>query len=94
VLHSLPGRIAAQRGHPQTHAIEVCSVLGLLLFPLWMFALIWAYAGTVGQPLPGADGDPPSVTVTASEPAERVASTEPAPSEPSGESPPSSAGEA
>jgi hypothetical protein len=59
VIHSLPGRIAASRGHPQTHAIEVCSVLGLLAFPLWMAALIWAYAGTVGHPLPEAAVSPP-----------------------------------
>jgi hypothetical protein len=64
-IHSLPGRIASQRGHPQTQAIEVCSVLGLLIFPLWMAALVWAYAGVVGQPLdattasvPGADPSP------------------------------------
>jgi hypothetical protein len=64
-IHSLPGRIASQRGHPQTQAIEVCSVLGLLIFPLWMAALVWAYAGVIGQPLgattasvPGADPSP------------------------------------
>jgi len=50
-VHTLPGRIAAQRSHPQVTAIEVCSLLGLLVFPLWMFALIWAYGGTIGQPL-------------------------------------------
>lgn len=52
VLHSLPGRIAEGRNHPQAEAITVCSVLGLLVFPLWMAALVWAYAGTVGAPLP------------------------------------------
>ena len=50
-VHTLPGRIAAQRSHPQATAIDVCSLLGLLVFPLWMFALIWAYGGTIGQPL-------------------------------------------
>ena len=50
-VHTLPGNIAAQRSHPQATAIEVCSLLGLLIFPLWMFALVWAYAGTIGQPL-------------------------------------------
>jgi hypothetical protein len=51
-IHSLPGEIAKKRGHPQTEAITVCSVMGLLIFPLWMFALVWAYAGVLGQPLP------------------------------------------
>jgi hypothetical protein len=33
-------------------------VLGLLVFPLWMFALVWAYAGVIGAPypLPAAKG--------------------------------------
>jgi len=57
-IHSLPGEIARKRGHPQFEAITVCSILGLLIFPLWMFALVWAYAGVVGTPYarPGAGG--------------------------------------
>jgi hypothetical protein len=51
-VHTLPGQVAEQRGHPQVTAIEVCSLLGLLVFPLWMFALVWAYAGVIGRPLP------------------------------------------
>ena len=43
-LASLPGKIAADRGHPQSDAIRVAGWLGLLtlglLFPI---ALIWAY---------------------------------------------------
>jgi len=27
--------------------IEVTSLLGLIMFPLWMGALIWAYSGAV-----------------------------------------------
>ena len=50
-VHTLPGQIAEQRSHPQATAIDVCSLLGLLIFPLWMFALVWAYAGTIGSPL-------------------------------------------
>jgi len=50
-VHTLPGQVAEQRGHPQVTAIEVCSLLGLLVFPLWMFALVWAYAGVIGRPL-------------------------------------------
>ena len=50
-VHTLPGNIARQRSHPQATAIEACSLLGLLVFPLWMFALVWAYAGAIGTPL-------------------------------------------
>lgn len=46
-LHSYPGKVAEQRGHPQKDAIEATSVMGLLIFPLWMLALIWAYSGAV-----------------------------------------------
>ena len=51
-IHEYPGKVAAARNHPQQQAIFVCSLLGLLIFPLWMFALLWAYGGVIGQPLP------------------------------------------
>jgi uncharacterized membrane protein len=43
VVHTLPGKIAVHRDHSQVKAIEITSYLGLLVFPLWMAALIWAY---------------------------------------------------
>ena len=46
-IHTYPGKIAKARNHPQTQAIEVTSLLGLIVFPLWMLALIWAYSGAV-----------------------------------------------
>jgi hypothetical protein len=46
-IHTYPGKIAKARNHPQTEAIEVTSLLGLLVFPLWMAALVWAYSGAV-----------------------------------------------
>ena len=46
-IHTYPGKIAKARNHPQTQAIEVTSLLGLIAFPLWMFALIWAYSNGV-----------------------------------------------
>jgi hypothetical protein len=46
-LHTYPGKVAEQRGHPQKDAIEATSIMGLLIFPLWMLALIWAYSGAV-----------------------------------------------
>ena len=49
-LASLPGKIAADRGHPQADAIRVAGWLGLLtmglLFPI---ALIWAYTRPSGS---------------------------------------------
>jgi len=43
VVHTLPGKIARERHHSQAEAIEITAYLGLLVFPLWMAALIWAY---------------------------------------------------
>jgi hypothetical protein len=49
-LGSLPGKIAADRGHPQADAIRVAGWLGLLtmglLFPI---ALLWAYTKPSGS---------------------------------------------
>jgi len=42
-VHTMPGKIAKRRGNPQAEAIEILSLLGLLIFPLWMAALVWAY---------------------------------------------------
>ncbi|MBW2272627.1 MAG: DUF3302 domain-containing protein [Deltaproteobacteria bacterium] len=43
-LGSLPGKIAADRGHPQADAIRVAGWLGLLTMGLFFpIALIWAY---------------------------------------------------
>lgn len=57
-VHEYPGTIAKARNHPQHDAIVACSLLGLLMFPLWMFALLWAYGGVIGTPLPEpAKGD-------------------------------------
>lgn len=50
-VHTLPGVIAKQRNHPQAEAIEITAYLGLLVFPLWMAALIWAYIRPVLKPV-------------------------------------------
>ena len=42
VLHMLPGKIAKKKNHPQQKAIEICSLMGLIIFPFWMVAIIWA----------------------------------------------------
>ena len=33
-VHTMPGKIARSRHHPQAEAIEITSLLGLLVFPL------------------------------------------------------------
>jgi uncharacterized BrkB/YihY/UPF0761 family membrane protein len=46
-LGSLPGKIAAQRGHPQAAAVNVASWLGVATLGfLWPVALIWAFLKT------------------------------------------------
>jgi hypothetical protein len=47
MIHEYPGKVAKQRKHPQTRAIEVTAVMGLLIFPLWILALIWAHSNAI-----------------------------------------------
>ena len=49
-LASLPGKVAADRGHPQADAIRVAGWLGLLTMGLFFpIALIWAYTRPRGS---------------------------------------------
>ncbi len=49
-LGSLPGKIAADRGHPQADAIRVAGWLGLVTMGLFFpIALIWAYTRPPGS---------------------------------------------
>jgi len=49
-LGALPGKIAADRGHPQADAIRVAGWLGLLTMGLFFpIALIWAYTRPSGS---------------------------------------------
>lgn len=50
-VHELPGEIAVRRNHPQAEAIRICSLMGLIIFPFWMMALLWAYMRPVLQPV-------------------------------------------
>ncbi|EFK08223.1 conserved hypothetical protein [delta proteobacterium NaphS2] len=62
-IHTYPGKIARERKHPQEKAIEVTSLLGLIIFPLWMLALIWAYSGAViGVMYDRTENGPPAGT--------------------------------
>lgn len=42
LLAGIPGFVAGQRGHPQAGAIGLCGFLGVVLFPAWIVALVWA----------------------------------------------------
>ena len=43
-LAALPGKIAADRNHPQADAITCCGWLSLVtFFAAWPIAMIWAY---------------------------------------------------
>lgn len=55
-VHTMPGKIAEKRGNPQARAIEILSLLGLLIFPLWMAALVWAYVRPFTLPVRLVDG--------------------------------------
>ena len=59
VIHTYPGRVAKARRHPQAKAIEVTSLLGLLILPLWFFAAIWAWSdATLGTVFRQTDPEP------------------------------------
>jgi hypothetical protein len=52
LLVSIPIRIARERNHPNKEAITACAVLGLLLWPLLLVAIIWAYTQPARPTLP------------------------------------------
>ena len=57
-----PGKVARQRNHPQTDAINIGSWVGLIAGGvLWPLVLIWAYAKPLPRPgsgaVPAADED-------------------------------------
>lgn len=56
-VHTMPGKIARKRAHPQAEAVEILALLGLLMFPLWMAALVWAYIKPFRVPVSIDDSD-------------------------------------
>ena len=77
-IHTYPGKVAEARGHPQKDAIEATSLMGLMIFPLWMLALVWSYSGAVIGNL----YDPP----TKKSPPDKDTAPEPVPASEDGES--------
>lgn len=42
-MASIPSQIAQTRGHRNLSAISLCSIVGVVFFPAWIVALVWAY---------------------------------------------------
>ena len=70
VLHMVPGKVARKNNHPQLKAIEICSLMGLIIFPFWMIAMVWAHVR------------PPDILIPAEADPNDSAGDEPVPSEP------------
>jgi len=51
----VPGYIAWRRGHPNAKAINLCGWIGLIVWPCWIVAIIWAYTGP-DRPAPPKPG--------------------------------------
>jgi len=48
---AIPGVIARQRGHRNATAILVCGLVGLVVWPAWVVALVWAFTSpSAGSP--------------------------------------------
>jgi hypothetical protein len=56
----LPGLIAQRRGHPSAAAIRICGLVGLLFWPCWLVALIWAYTAPHRSALPDEPDSAPA----------------------------------
>lgn len=59
VLAQLPGKTAAERGHPQADAINVASWLGLLFTGgiIWILAMVWSRMQYVAAPVEGDNAE-------------------------------------
>jgi len=54
----IPGNIARRRGHSNADAINLCAWLGLIVWPCWVVALIWAHTGA-DHSVPKVQSKPP-----------------------------------
>ncbi len=55
-VHTMPGKIARKRGNPQAEAIEILSLLGSSIFPLWTAALVWGDTRPFSVPVQVVEG--------------------------------------
>jgi hypothetical protein len=59
VVGSLPGKVAAQRGHPQAKAIAAAGWISLItLGALWPIAFVWAFIPPRANRPAGEEGSP------------------------------------
>ncbi len=50
LLGSMPGSIAAKRGHPQVDAIKALGWIGLITMGIgWFIAIVWAYTVPIAE---------------------------------------------
>jgi hypothetical protein len=42
VLAKIPSWVARARGHRHTGGILLCSLVGLVIWPVWLIAFVWA----------------------------------------------------
>lgn len=70
-LAGWPGRLAAQRQHPQREAVQAAGWLGLLFPPLWLLAAVWAHVreGPWGAPAETGAANGPAADAQAHSPA-------------------------
>ena len=47
----LPGMIAQSRKHSKAESIKVCGIVGIIFWPAWFVALIWAYSENNDKPV-------------------------------------------
>jgi hypothetical protein len=52
----IPGVVAASRGHRNAGAIMACGLCGILFFPAWIAALVWAMTDDVQPRIKRARG--------------------------------------
>ncbi len=77
VLGGLPGKVARQRQHPQTEAIQLASWLALIFgFALWPVVLVWAYVRPVARPVESTGESSASGEVEGEDPSARIAELE------------------
>lgn len=46
-LASLPGTIARRRRHRNASAISICGIIGAVIWPAWIVAIVWANTADV-----------------------------------------------
>jgi hypothetical protein len=62
LFSAIPGRIARSRNHSKADAIRICGYFSIILWPLWIVAVIWAHSEN-NPSLPGLGRRAPKANV-------------------------------